>query len=829
MSESKKKKFKEKKVNPEQELENKKKKKKPKEKKIKLKGKKIRDKDQDSLTTVLSEPEPECPVQQSLEANTDADTEEDTEIRIEADAETDTSVETETPDTSLTLNDTLVDSEVYPALAQTDYADSPLNTTSPYPGEQQDLEVKQTVRHRLYPAGLLNTLQKRVSDRFFTSIKFKLIALILFIVMIPTLSVSAFAYYNAKSELTKTYQDNSIQLNTAITSYIDSYIQSYMSSTTSLSQSPELKSYKLNDNTDIEGILRGYLYSYANVDSVIFTDVDGNVFVYPSLQLNTTPDLRETNWYKKAIDESDTIVTDPHQDELSGDYVVSVAAKVLDAQSQKLGVVCVNINHKALDEKISQLKVGEQGYPFVVTSTGSVVTHPNKDKIGQLSEVGDENIVQMRTQEQGVFTYTNDESGDLSEKTAYHTTIKRLGIKWKVVTSFVNKELNAKLSHLLYVIMGISIVLIILAFLIGSSLIKGIVQAIKNIEGAMEKAKDGDLTVSAKITSHDELGMAADSFNKMLSGIRHLIHQTQNTAGSVYRAFGEVDKASKYSSESNQEIFTIMEQISSGSQSQANEAEKTSQLISNLDHKIEGLLLSSQEISASVRDTEKVNTVVQTNITELSQRNREMTEATINAQKVIEDLNKKCQTISSILQTIHAITEQTNLLSLNASIEAARAGDAGRGFAVVAQEIRKLAVNSASSANDIKGIINSIQQESRNAVNIMNQSIIVLKKQDLSVKNVTETFDRTSGLVGVIENKTNHIIALTHDILADSRQTVDYMQNILIVTENTAASTQEVTAMIEQQTAMMATLTDSAANLETSASELMEQINHFKI
>jgi methyl-accepting chemotaxis protein len=377
--------------------------------------------------------------------------------------------------------------------------------------------------------------------------------------------------------------------------------------------------------------------------------------------------------------------------------------------------------------------------------------------------------------------------------------------------------------------MGISIILIILAFLVGSSLIRGFVQPIKNIEAAMEKAKDGDLTVSAAITSHDELGVVADSLNKMLSGIRHLIHQTQATAKNVYRAFGEVNNASRYSSESNQEIFSIMEQITAGAQSQAQEAEKTSQLISYLDHKIEELLLSCGEISASVKDTEKVHTIVQSNITELSLRNIETIEATIKAQKVIEDLNKKCLTISSILQSIHTITEQTNLLSLNASIEAARAGDAGRGFAIVAQEIRKLAVNSAISAQEIKEIIASIQHESKNAVRIMNESINTLQKQDISVKNVTETFEESSRLVEVIENKANNIMSLTNNILEDSRETVHSMQNILHVTENTAASTEEVTAMLEQQTAMMATLTTSAANLETSASELMQQINRFKI
>ncbi len=78
----------------------------------------------------------------------------------------------------------------------------------------------------------------------------------------------------------------------------------------------------------------------------------------------------------------------------------------------------------------------------MITSAGIVVTHPNKDKIGQLSEVGEENIFQMRTREQGVFNYTNEENGLLSEKTAYHTTIKRLGIKWIVVTSFAKGTLR---------------------------------------------------------------------------------------------------------------------------------------------------------------------------------------------------------------------------------------------------------------------------------------------------------------------------------------------------------------------------------------------------
>jgi methyl-accepting chemotaxis protein len=315
----------------------------------------------------------------------------------------------------------------------------------------------------------------------------------------------------------------------------------------------------------------------------------------------------------------------------------------------------------------------------------------------------------------------------------------------------------------------------------------------------------------------------------MLQGIRELIFSTQRTAETVHHSFDDVLEAAKYSKNNNTELYSIMENISSGAQGQSQEAEKTSALISNLDQKIEDLLASTGEISVSVSDTEKGNAIVRHNILELSERNSATILASTEAQKVIEELHHKCQTISSILSTLHAITDQTNLLSFNASIEAARAGDAGKGFSVVAREIRKLAVDSASSTNDIKQIIETIQQESDHAVNIMNQSIQTLKNQDISVRNVTETFDKTSQLVNIVDDKTNNIISLTHDILADSRQTVDFMQNILSISENTAASTEEVTAMIEQQTAMMVTLAANSEHLQSLAADLIGQIHRFKL
>lgn len=675
----------------------------------------------------------------------------------------------------------------------------------------------------------MRTKRKQATPQLFISIKSKLIVLILSIAIIPTLSVSAFAYYNAKNELEKVNRESAVQLNAAITSYIDESITSSINSVTSISQLPVLKSYEESETTELVSVLQSYKYSYPDVVSLVFTDVNGHSTLFPSYDISSSSDLRNKEWYKRAINESSTIVTDPYLDEISGKYVLSVASKVLDTHSKKLGVICLNIDQNAMDKQISALKVGEKGYPIVVTMGGIVISHPDKDNVGKLSDVGQENIVQMRIQDQGVFSYSVNESGALTKKNAYHAMIKGNGFRWIVFSSYINNELLQKLQKILFLTIGISLVLIVLAFVAGSIFVKGIIKSILDIKTAMEKAKNGNLTISTIIPRSDELGLATDSFNKMLASIRKLILTAKTTAENVHSSSNEILKASNDSSDKSSEISGIMGIISSGAQNQANEAEKTSQFISNLDLKISELLNLNEDIAVSVEKTEKVNSIFHQNIIELSQRNTETIKSTAETQKVIEELDNKCQTISNIVNSLRALTDQTKLLSLNASIEAANAGDAGKGFAVVAQEIRKLALDSDSLAGSIKQIINSIQTESYNAVNIMKESIGILSEQDTSVQNVTDTFEKTSELVTVIHSTTDKIVLLTKNILNDSQQTVLFMQNILKISDHTASSTHEVTALALQQNSLMIALARNVENLESLSEDLIKQISEFTI
>ena len=196
---------------------------------------------------------------------------------------------------------------------------------------------------------------------------------------------------------------------------------------------------------------------------------------------------------------------------------------------------------------------------------------------------------------------------------------------------------------------------------------------------------------------------------------------------------------------------------------------------------------------------------------------------------IIQDMNESTKQIDTISETLVGITEQTNLLSLNASIESARAGEAGKGFSVVAVEISKLAEQSKHSTEEIKEIIASIQTKSVAALTAIKSTEIVVNEQDLAVVETKKLFSQILKSIEIMITKVDEVKISIIDINEKKQSTVSEIENISSISEQTASSTQQVTASTEEITAAMEEFTKHSSELQILAVELDIEINKFKI
>ena len=242
--------------------------------------------------------------------------------------------------------------------------------------------------------------------------------------------------------------------------------------------------------------------------------------------------------------------------------------------------------------------------------------------------------------------------------------------------------------------------------LIGSLYLSyNITNSLDHVVEAIKEAESGDLTVRVQIKGKDELSVLGNSFNRMLEQIAQLIQDTKEAIEAVRGRSVDMEYNSELSAQAAVTVAAAMEQISKGTMEQSSESEQTSRFMADLAKLIDNTIAKAREVEGITSSTRALSVNAQEAVGLLIEKTKMADDITRDIVSDIEELNQSAEQISRITEAIGTIAEQTNLLALNAAIEAARAGEAGRGFAVVADEVNKLAAETQESA-----VINGLEE-----------------------------------------------------------------------------------------------------------------------
>ena len=387
----------------------------------------------------------------------------------------------------------------------------------------------------------------------------------------------------------------------------------------------------------------------------------------------------------------------------------------------------------------------------------------------------------------------------------------------------------AQANTIKYISLGLIFVSFVAAILIAIFLAGNIGKATRKIVKHLETAASGDLTMAIDVNGKDEFASLAKRTNGMIGNVKRLIDKTQMLSGKVDDSIETVTINAKELLSGTKEITMAIEEIEHGVVQQAEDSEECLRQMDNLSEKINIVSENSEHIAKIADETNSIVESGMDSITELRANVESTTQITTQVIREINALKESSMAIGRIIDAINEIADQTNLLSLNASIEAARAGEAGRGFSVVADEIRKLADQSVASVNEIRAIVDDINIKTNDTVNIAKKAEDVVEVQGRSLSNAEQVFNQIQSKFDLLINDLDEITSGI-SIIADAKsQTIDSIQSISAVSQQTAAASEEVTETANRQLEQVEKLNTAASDLNDNSAELSEAINIFKI
>lgn len=376
----------------------------------------------------------------------------------------------------------------------------------------------------------------------------------------------------------------------------------------------------------------------------------------------------------------------------------------------------------------------------------------------------------------------------------------------------------------------VSIFVILLGAFIATYTANLIARPINEVADRMKSLATGDLSNEPlNVTEKDEIGSLMVSANDLNARLKATIHSITDAAETVAKSSNELVFVSTEVKENTSQVTSTMEELAAGTEKQASAAADLTESMQTFTNSIE---LTTEESLQLQRSSQSVQQLTLSGRSLMEQSTDQM--ATINrlmmdsVQKV-EGLNEQSAEISNLVSVIDAISAQTNLLALNAAIEAARAGEAGKGFAVVADEVRKLAEQVQHSVSDISSIVARIQGETQNVTKSLQTGYEEVVKGSAQIAETGTTFNHISDAVDTMLQSIDAISSNLSTVLTQSGQIGLSTDEIASISQQSAAGVQQTTATTIQVGDTMEQVVSHANRLSTLADELDQNVRQFKL
>lgn len=373
------------------------------------------------------------------------------------------------------------------------------------------------------------------------------------------------------------------------------------------------------------------------------------------------------------------------------------------------------------------------------------------------------------------------------------------------------------------------VIAVIVALLIGTFITWGIQRNMTAISRKLNQVSEGNLAVNVTAQGRDEFQTLAATATNMIRNNKNLILKLVGMVKELESSAQDVNGASVNINNYSNDITQVIDEISEGMSKQADHAQECVIKTNVLSEKIQDISTVVERVETQVDRTEEMIRQGTELVNVLAERAEETSDITARVGSTIEVLRKESETINGFVETISSISQQTNLLSLNASIEAARAGEAGRGFAVVAEEIRKLADDSNSAAEEIRNKVANISLQTISSVNSAKEASSMVASQAEAVEQVIQVFQTMSEQMQELVAGLKEIANTTEAADKERNDTMDAVENISAIIEQTSSGSAHVRDVAAELLRSVEKLNQTAQVLDENMNGLKAEVAAFKL
>lgn len=500
--------------------------------------------------------------------------------------------------------------------------------------------------------------------------------------------------------------------------------------------------------------------------SYVYTGrVDGSHVEWPGSDYSTPYDPRQRPWYKQAVAAAnEAIITDAYYFPQEDSTMIAIAKAIKNGLGELVGVVSIDVTLDEITKTTKAITIGESGYILLLESSGNVLVDPvnPENNFTQAKDIPSDFYQTIARKPEGRFEVVRDGISFFGNRIVSENQT------WEFIALVPQSEVYAQARSQIITVLGIAIPVIVVFLMLAAYVARSITKNINEVSLKLHQISQGqgDLTKTLVINSNDEVGELAEAFNKFINKLRSIIAEIADLSVDIKNiADVSYDKANACQASTDiqleritlvtaavNEMYNATNAIASSADQSASAAKEGEQACKE----------GNAVVGKSVASIERLAGEVQTTNT------------------IIGKLNEDSQRITSIIATIESIAEQTNLLALNAAIEAARAGEQGRGFAVVADEVRTLSQKTKASTEEIQTMIIGLQNTTQEAANVMehsaqmtHESVQQASTAGQSIAELASTIDQIKGTAMHIARATEEQSEVCGDIKVNSQQVND--------------------------------------------------------
>lgn len=570
----------------------------------------------------------------------------------------------------------------------------------------------------------------------------------------------------------------------------------------------------------LDEILQSYMFSDAYITSIEVLETDGTVIPTRS-GLLASKNYGNEDWFKQIAENGGRSVWIPHN--LDGNRNTNptiTLGRVISGEGASRGycVILIDIDLAAIKDQVEHVGMGDGGSIQVISPQNQVIYSESASQLGRTSGIS--------LPPEGM---SKPKYAFLAPDRSKQVVMAKSEINgWFTIGMIPVGEMVKDTKRIFQATIGVLACAFALAVAIGWLVARMIGKPLGRLRELMKQGADGNLRVRTDAVSRDEIGQVGRSFDEMMRHLTGLVEQAERSADEMREMAGELSYVSLNTAETAKEIASATSEIARGGEGLASEAERGKQLAQRSKEQTEMLVRTSREMRMLAEDVNATSRTGTDYMAGLIAKTGDMEERIGIITGKVAKLQQSAESISQVLEMLTQLMKQTNILSFNATIEAARAGSYGKGFKVVADEIRELSEEAKRSVDAVRPITGAILREIGETAQVLQESGPIFMEQIASVKQADMLFNQ----VGAQMNELMRHLALVNGSILELEQSQfllsDAMAGVSSVSDQSLATSEEVASLSTEQLGISSGLVQLSRKLQVLSGTLKDSLSRFK-